>query len=125
MVACGPEPSTQRYSGLVQEFFKNVCSSHDQGGVNLPVERAQKESLCGLRGLSVPGGFVTIDEPKPECMSAVVGGLANDSVTRIVNKRFMRQPVGEEMVNILGGGKETMSTAGAAGVGTEVKSLLG
>ncbi|XP_047196141.1 protein SOGA1 [Hippoglossus stenolepis] len=119
VVACGSEPSTQRYSGLVQEFFKSVCSSHDQGGVILPVERAQKESLGGLRGLSVPGGFVPIDEPKPECMSAVVGGLANDSVTRIVNKRFMRQPVGEEMVNILGGGKETLSNAGVAGVGPE------
>ncbi|XP_062248167.1 protein SOGA1 isoform X3 [Platichthys flesus] len=118
-VACGSEPSTQRYSGLVQEFFRSVCSSQDQGGVLLPVERAQKESPGGLRGLSVLGGFVTMDEPKPECMSAVVGGLANDSVTRIVNKRFMRQTVGEEMVNILGGGKEPMSNAGAAGVGTE------
>uniref|UniRef100_A0A3Q3MBQ5 Suppressor of glucose, autophagy associated 1 n=1 Tax=Mastacembelus armatus TaxID=205130 RepID=A0A3Q3MBQ5_9TELE len=47
------------------------------------------------------------DEPKPECVSVGVGwvgvlaglGAGNDSVTRIVNKRFMRQTAGEEMVN--------------------------
>lgn len=77
------------------------------------------------------GGFGGVDEPKPECVSAGVGGhgaLAglsggNDNVTRIVNKRFMRQTVGEEMVTIMGGGKETMSNAGAAGSWTEVWPL--
>lgn len=74
------------------------------------------------------GGFGSMDEPKPECMSAGVGGhgaLAglgggNDNVTRIVNKRFMRQTAGEEMVSIMGGGKETISHAGAVGSHTEV-----
>lgn len=73
-----------------------------------------------------------MDEPKPECVSAGVGGFGapaglgggNDSVTRIVNKRFMRQTGGEEMVSIMGGGKETMSNVGAAGSGTEVRCVL-
>lgn len=87
----------------------------------MPGERVQRDSLGGL---SVLGG---VDEPKPECMSAGIGGhgaLAglgggNDNVTRIVNKRFMRQTAGEEMVSIMGGGKDTMNNAGAAGAGTE------
>lgn len=113
-----PEPGSQRYGGLVQEFFRNVCSSRSQGGVPLPGERAQRDSLGG----------VSIDEPKPECVSAGIGGhgaLAglgggNDNVTKIVNKRFMRQTTGEEMVSIMGRGKETMSNAGGAGSWTEV-----
>eukprot|EP00064_Thunnus_orientalis_P013459 superscaffoldBa00002192_g13498 len=112
---CGPESGSQRYGGLVQEFFKNVCSSRSQGGVTLPGER---------------GAFSSVDEPKPECVPAGVGGLgalaglggSNDNVTRIVNKRFMRQTAGEEMVSIMGGGKETTGNAGAAGSGTEVKT---
>ncbi|XP_030278088.1 protein SOGA1 isoform X1 [Sparus aurata] len=111
---CGPEPGTQRYGGLVQEFFRNVCSSRAQGGVALPGERAQKDSLGSLAVLA------SVDEPKPECMSAGVGALtgmggSNDNVTRIVNKRFMRQTAGEEMVSIMGGGKETTSNGGAVG----------
>ncbi|XP_035512358.1 LOW QUALITY PROTEIN: protein SOGA1-like [Morone saxatilis] len=106
---CGSDPGSQRYGGLVQEFFKNVCTSRAQAGVALPVERAQ--------GLGVLGGM---DEPKPEGVGALVGlGGGNDNVTRIVNKRFMRQTAGEEMVSIMGGGKETTSNAGAAGSGTE------
>lgn len=66
-----------------------------------------------------------MDEPKPECVSAGVVVLAggNDSVTRIVNKRFMRQTAGEEMVSIMGGGKETLTNTGPAGPGTEVRPL--
>ncbi|XP_040008281.1 protein SOGA1 isoform X2 [Xiphias gladius] len=127
VAACGSEPSSQRYGGLVQEFFRNVCSSRGQGGVTLPVERAQRDSMGSLRSLGGVGGFSSMDEPKPECVSAGVGGLGamaglgggNDSVTRIVNKRFMRQTAGEEMVSIMGGGKETMSNVGAVGSGTE------
>ncbi|KAG8002840.1 Protein SOGA1, partial [Nibea albiflora] len=115
---CGSEPGAQRYGGLVQEFFRNVCSSRSQGGLTMPGERAQRDSLGGLGG---------VDEPKPECVSAGIGGhgaLAglgggNDNVTRIVNKRFMRQTAGEEMVSIMGGGKETISNGGAAASGTE------
>ncbi|XP_029363046.1 protein SOGA1 [Echeneis naucrates] len=119
--ACGSDPSSQRYGGLVQEFFRNVCSSRAQGGVPLPGERAQKDSLGSL---SVLGGFNNMDEPKPECMTAGIGALAglggsNDSVTRIVNKRFMRQTAGEEMVSIMGGGKETMNSVGTGGSGME------
>ena len=44
-------------------------------------------------------------------------------MTRIVNKRFMRQTAGEEMVSIMGGGKETTSNGGAAGPGLEVGPL--
>lgn len=91
----------------------------------MPVERMQRDTLGGV---GVMGGFSSVDEPKPECVSAGVGGhgaLAglsggNDNVTRIVNKRFMRQTAGEEMVSIMGGGKETMSYAGAVGSYTEV-----
>ncbi|XP_032375841.1 protein SOGA1 isoform X1 [Etheostoma spectabile] len=119
VAACGSDPCSQRYGGLVQEFFKNVCSS--QGGVTVPGEKVQRDSNGNL---GVIGNFVSVDEPKPECVSAGVGGLgvlagSNDNVTKIVNKRFMRQTTGEEMVNIMGGGKETMSNAGAAGPGME------
>ncbi|XP_078110652.1 microtubule cross-linking factor 2 isoform X1 [Sander vitreus] len=121
VAACGSEPGSQRYGGLVQEFFRNDCSSRGQGGVTLPGERVQRDSHGSL---GVIGSFVSVDEPKPECVSAGVGGLgvlagSNDNVTKIVNKRFMRQTAGEEMVNIMGGGKETMSNAGAAGPGME------
>lgn len=79
----------------------------------MPVERAQRDS---------PGSFSGLDEPKPECVTGVVGGpgglgTGNDSVTKIVNKRFIRQTAGEEMVSIMGGGKET-------GSGTEVRPFL-
>lgn len=100
---CGSESGSQRY-GLVQEFFRNVCSGRGQAGVPLPGERAQRDSLGVLGG---------VDEPKPECLSAGPGlgalaglGGGNDNVTRIVNKRFMRQTAGEEMVSIMGGGSE-------------------
>lgn len=120
--ACGSDPSSQRYRGLVQEFFRNVCSSRGQGGVTLPGERAQRDSQGSLGGLGIFGGSGGMDEHKPECVSAGVGALgaqaglcgSNDKVTRIVNKRFMRQTAGEEMVSIMGGGTEIMSNSGAA-----------
>ncbi|KAI3356741.1 hypothetical protein L3Q82_003416 [Scortum barcoo] len=110
---------------LEQEFLRNVCSSRGQGGVTLPVEKVQRDSQGSLGGLGILGGFGHVDEYKPECVSARVAlqaGLyeGNDSVTRIVNKRFMRRTTGEEMVNIIRGGKEKMSNVGAAGSGTEV-----
>ncbi|KAF7648180.1 hypothetical protein LDENG_00160520 [Lucifuga dentata] len=109
--ACGSDASYQRYGGLVQEFFRNVCASRGQEGVSLRGERAQRDSLSGVGGLGVLNG---VDEHKPECVSPGVGALAgmgggNDSVTRIVNKRFMRQTGGEEMISIMGGGKEMMA----------------
>ncbi|KAF6726067.1 Protein SOGA1, partial [Oryzias melastigma] len=105
----GSEPSSQRYGGLVQEFFRS------SGGLPLPGEKVQRDSL---------GGF---EESKLECPLVGSGGLgsvaalagSNDSVTRIVNKRFMRQTAGEEMVSIMGGGKEGMSGAVAAAHGLE------
>lgn len=69
-----------------------------------------------------------MDEPKTECVSAGVGGHAalvggaNDNVARIVNKRLMRQTAGEEMVSIMGGGKEAAGSAGSAGSGLEVRT---
>lgn len=122
---CGPETGSQRYGGLVQEFFRNVCSSRTQEGVALPGERVQRDSLGGLTG-----GFGGSSDAKPECVALGVGGHgalvclagSNDNVTRIVNRRFMRQTVGEEMVSIMGGGKE-MNSTGAAGSWTEVGDL--
>lgn len=124
--ACGSEPGSQRYGGLVQEFIRNVCSGRTQEGVPLPGERVQREPLGGL-GLA--GGFGGGGEAKPECVVAGVGGHgalvclagSNDNVTRIVNRRFMRQTAGEEMVSIMGGGKE-MGNTGAAGSWTEVRA---
>ncbi|XP_033484954.2 microtubule cross-linking factor 2 isoform X1 [Epinephelus lanceolatus] len=121
---CGSDPGSQRYGGLVQEFIRNVCSSRAQGGVTLSGERAQRDTNGSIGGLGVLGSFAGVDEPKPECVSAGIGGLgalaaSNDNVTRIVNKRFMRQTAGEEMVSIMGGGKEAVSNAATAGSGTE------
>ncbi|XP_028849586.1 protein SOGA1 isoform X2 [Denticeps clupeoides] len=67
-VGCG-ETGAHRY-GIVQEFIRNVCGSRMQ---------------------TSPGGHRdtgSTDEPKPECLSATIVG--NDSVTKIVNKRFMK-----------------------------------
>ncbi|XP_029912601.1 protein SOGA1 isoform X2 [Myripristis murdjan] len=121
---CSSDPASQRYGGLVQEFFRNVCSSRGQGGVILPGERTPRDSLGSLGGL---GGISGVDEPKPECMSAGGGGLGalaglgggNDSVTKIVNKRFMRHAAREEAVGTVGGGKETTGNAVAAASGME------
>lgn len=123
--ACGSEPGSQRYPGLVQEFIRNVCSSRAQEGVPLPGERVQKVSIGGL---ALTGEFGSSGEAKPECVAAGVGGHGalvclggSNDVTRIVNRRVMRQTAGEEMISIMGGGKE-MTNAGAAG--TEVGALL-
>lgn len=108
----------------MQEFFRNVCSGRPQGGpvAALGERPLPRESTIG------------VDEPKPECLPAGAGGFGalaslnggNDPVTRIVNKRFMRQTAGEEMVSIMGGGgKEATSTAGAPGVLTEVRKTAG
>ncbi|KAL1021363.1 hypothetical protein UPYG_G00012340 [Umbra pygmaea] len=74
----GPAPDTgaQKY-GPFQEFFRNVCS---RTGTPLP---------GGPREVGV------MDEPKPECLSGA-SLVSNDSVTKIVNKRFMRQMPKEE-----------------------------
>lgn len=101
----------------MQEFFRNVCSSRSPVGVVLPAERVQRDSL----GVAVAGALSTLDEPTVGGAAALAGlSGGNDSVTRIVNKRFMRQTAGEEMISIMGGGKEAMSTSLAAGPGTEV-----
>jgi len=128
---CGSDPSSQRYGGLDQEFFRNVCSSSNQdpGGVTLCEERAPRDPSGSPGGLSVLGSYGGLDEPKLECVAVGIGGFGslatcNDSVTKIVNKRFMRQTAGEEMVGIMGGGKETVGNAGAvAGSWTEVRPL--
>ncbi|TNN48607.1 Protein SOGA1 [Liparis tanakae] len=126
---CGSDPSSQRYGGLDQEFFRNVCSSSSSsqgpGGVALCEERAPRDPGVSPGGLSVLGSYGGVDEPKLECVAVGIGGFGslatcNDSVTKIVNKRFMRQTAGEEMVGIMGGGKEAVGNAGAvAGSWTE------
>lgn len=104
----------------MQEFFRNVCNGRPAAALGeRPLPR---ETSVGP------------DEPKPECPPVGTGGFGalaslnggNDPVTRIVNKRFMRQTAGEEMVSIMGGGggKEATSAAGAAGVWTEVWKTL-
>ncbi|XP_028308495.1 protein SOGA1 isoform X3 [Gouania willdenowi] len=119
------DPSCQRYGGLVQEFFRNVCSSRSSGIINLPPERTQRDAHSSLGVMASCG---SVEEPRPpECVSVgveVLGALAGlggatDNVTRIVNKRFMRQTAGEEMVSIMGGGKEPITYANAAGCATE------
>lgn len=110
---CASDPNTQRFGGLVQEFLQNVCSGRSQGGVILQAERMPRDSLVG-------GGFSCVDEFKPECLpaSGLCGGT--DNVTRIVNKRFMRQTTGDEMVSIMGGGLKD----GMGSTGSEVRALL-
>ncbi|KAM4609873.1 microtubule cross-linking factor 2 [Polymixia lowei] len=120
---CGADPGSQRYGGLVQEFFRNVCSSRGQGGAPLHGDRTQS----GLGGLGVLRGLGGTDEPKPECLSVGAGGLGalaglgggSDSVTRIVNKRFMRHAAREETLGSTGGAKEATGSTVAAGSGME------
>ncbi|XP_072304775.1 microtubule cross-linking factor 2 [Eucyclogobius newberryi] len=96
------KPSAERCGGL-QDLYRDACGSRTQAGVSVPGERCQREAL-GL-----------VDEAKPECIlsaGAGAGGLvglaaAADPVTRIVNKRFMRQTTGEEMGCIMGGAAGT------------------
>ncbi|XP_043962984.1 protein SOGA1 isoform X4 [Gambusia affinis] len=117
---CGSDSNSQRYGGLVQEFLRNVCSSRSPAGAPLSVERVQRDSLTALGGLGVLGGLNSVDETQLGGAAALAGlSGGNDSVTRIVNKRFMRQTAGEEMISIMGGGKEAASNSVAAGPGTE------
>ncbi|XP_015253790.1 PREDICTED: protein SOGA1 isoform X1 [Cyprinodon variegatus] len=119
-VVCGPDSSSQRYGGLVQEFFRNVCSRPSPGGVHLPAERLQRDSLAVLGGVGIMGSLNSLDEPTVGGAAALAGlSGGSDSVTRIVNKRFMRQTTGEEMISILGGGKEAASNSMAAAPGVE------
>uniref|UniRef100_A0A3Q4I505 Microtubule crosslinking factor 2 n=1 Tax=Neolamprologus brichardi TaxID=32507 RepID=A0A3Q4I505_NEOBR len=74
----GKHPSSQRYGGVVQEFFRNVCSSRGPGGAPLSGESAQRESLGNLGSLGV---FSSVDEPKPECVSMAVGGLGTNNTS--------------------------------------------
>ncbi|XP_061113980.1 protein SOGA1 isoform X1 [Conger conger] len=72
------EPGTHKY-GIVQEFFRNVCS------------RAQGPGLAGLGERTHKDIVREVDEVKPECPTA-----ATDNVTKIVNKRFMKQSKEEQ-----------------------------
>lgn len=50
--------------------------------------------MCGR---TLPGEkTAAIDEPKPECLTGALMGT--DSVTKIVNKRFMRQTLRDDAV---------------------------
>lgn len=59
----GVTGGSHRPYGAVQDFIRTVCGGRPQG----------------------PAGA---DEPKPECLSGILVG--SDSVTKIVNKRFMK-----------------------------------
>ncbi|XP_060750968.1 protein SOGA1 isoform X4 [Tachysurus vachellii] len=76
------DSGTQKY-GIVQEFFQNVCV----------------QTLSGEK-------TGAIDEPKPECLTGALMGT--DSVTKIVNRRFMRQTLRDEAVV---SGKESAASA--------------
>ncbi|XP_060793912.1 protein SOGA1 isoform X2 [Neoarius graeffei] len=78
------DPGTQKY-GIVQEFFQNVCG------------RTLSGEKTGV-----------IDEPKPECLTGALMGT--DSVTKIVNKRFMRQTLRDDVVAVVSG-KESNASA--------------
>ncbi|CAB1336300.1 unnamed protein product, partial [Coregonus sp. 'balchen'] len=77
----GPDTGAQKY-GPFQEFFRNVCG---RTGTTMPGggERGQRE-------------VGAMDEPKPEFLSGA-SLVGNDSITKIVNKRFMRQMPREEL----------------------------
>ncbi|XP_066527174.1 microtubule cross-linking factor 2 isoform X2 [Hoplias malabaricus] len=84
------DAGTQKY-GIVQEFFRNVC---------------------GRTGPVGPGGRSgTIDEPKPECLTGTL--IGTDSVTKIVNKRFMRQTQRDDVV-VSGKESGTINTSGSS-----------
>ncbi|KAJ8015991.1 hypothetical protein DPEC_G00002490 [Dallia pectoralis] len=74
----GPDTGAQKY-GPFQEFFRNVCSR-----TGMPLSGGQRE-------------VGTIDEPKPECLAVIPSLVGTDNVTKIVNKRFMRQMPKEEL----------------------------
>ncbi|XP_072512639.1 microtubule cross-linking factor 2 isoform X2 [Salminus brasiliensis] len=82
------DTGTQKY-GIVQEFFRNVCGRTGPAG---PGERNG-----------------TIDEPKPECLSGAM--IGTDSVTKIVNKRFMRQTQRDDVVVSSGKESSTINTS--------------
>lgn len=65
------DPGIQKY-GIVQELFQNMC------GQTLPGEK-----------------IGAMDEPKPECLTGAL--IGTDNVTKIVNKRFMRQTLRDEV----------------------------
>ncbi|XP_035378175.1 protein SOGA1 isoform X2 [Electrophorus electricus] len=73
--------------GIVHEFLRNVCG---------PAAAVQGEKNTA------------VDEPKPECLSGAL--IGTDSITKIVNKRFMRQTQRDE------GAKEssTISTSASS-----------
>lgn len=81
------DSGTQKY-GIEQEFFQNVCV----------------QTLSGEK-------TGAIDEPKPECLTGVLMGT--DSVTKIVNRRFMRQTLRDEAVV---SGKESAASASSSEV---------
>lgn len=62
-LGAGVSAGSHRPYGAMQDFIRNVCGGRPQG----------------------PTGA---DEPKPDCLSGLLVG--NDSVTKIVNKRFMK-----------------------------------
>ncbi|KAJ8257346.1 hypothetical protein GJAV_G00184630 [Gymnothorax javanicus] len=75
------EPRVPRY-GIVHEFFRNVCS---------------RTQTPGPGGVGLHKDMVTaVEEVKPECPAAAATLASNDNVTKIVNKRFMKQSLQEE-----------------------------
>ncbi|XP_062396143.1 protein SOGA1 [Sardina pilchardus] len=81
--SAGRKPVGIHRYGLVQEFLRNVCGRGDK----LPTGAAEKAGAPTVRRDSIgPGG-----QKKAERPASRVPLVRSDSVTKIVNRRFMKQ----------------------------------
>ncbi|TRY89730.1 hypothetical protein DNTS_027609 [Danionella cerebrum] len=84
-----PKNSGVHKYGLVQEFLRNVCGRGDKNHMEM-----EKAPVTRREGLESP--------KKPEHSSSripIVTVVRNDSITKIVNRRFMKQSHKEEPVS--------------------------
>ncbi|GLD45498.1 protein SOGA1-like protein [Lates japonicus] len=69
---CGSDPSSQRYGSLVQEFFRNVCSSRSRGSHPTHLGKVKKRFPGQISGL-VSWGFGGVDDPSQVCVCPALG----------------------------------------------------
>ncbi|MBN3325124.1 SOGA1 protein, partial [Atractosteus spatula] len=84
-----PKAEVPKY-GIVHEFFRNVC-----GRVQTPMPVAERQPKDG-----------TLEDgaKKPDSPAATVGSTSPDNVSKIVNKRFLKQSLRDEQAQ---GNKDT------------------
>ncbi|XP_069035399.1 microtubule cross-linking factor 2 isoform X1 [Lepisosteus oculatus] len=84
-----PKAEVPKY-GIVHEFFRNVC-----GRVQTPMPVAERQPKDG-----------TLEDgaKKPDSPAATVGSASPDNVSKIVNKRFLKQSLRDEQAQ---GNKDT------------------